>query len=117
MPQATDQERQARLEKMQQGLKTAVKIPLATMRLGDGAWNAMCDIARYGNPASRSDIEVGARSLETGIWGAYRNVVINLADIQDEPYRQETLAAARQLVDRAARKCAEVLAILEQGQP
>jgi glutamate formiminotransferase/formiminotetrahydrofolate cyclodeaminase len=115
MPQDTVEAKQARFEKMQPGLKTAVKVPLNTMRIGNAAWTAMCDVARYGNPASRSDIEVGARSLETGIWGAYRNVVINLADIKDETYRQETLVAAGQLTERAARKCAEVLNILDQA--
>jgi glutamate formiminotransferase/formiminotetrahydrofolate cyclodeaminase len=115
MPQDTAKAKQARFEKMQQGLKTAVKVPLNTMRIGNAAWTAMCDVARYGNPASRSDIEVGARSLETGIWGAYRNVVINLAGIKDETYRQETLVAAGQLTERAARKCAEVLNILDQA--
>ena len=115
MPQDTAEAKQARFEKMQQGLKTAVKVPLNTMRIGDAAWAAMCDVARYGNPASRSDIEVGARSLETGIWGAYRNVVINLDGIQDEAYRKETLAAAGQLAERAAKKCAEVLNILDEA--
>ena len=43
----------------------------------------------------------------------YRNVVINLADIQDENYRKKTQATARQIVERAARKCAEVLNILD----
>jgi glutamate formiminotransferase/formiminotetrahydrofolate cyclodeaminase len=57
---------------MQAGLKKAIDIPLKTMKLGDGAWDALCEVARYGNPASRSDVEVGARALETGIWGAYR---------------------------------------------
>ncbi len=112
MPQDTPEEKQARFQKMQLGLKTAVNVPLQTMRLGDAAWNAMGDIARYGNPASKSDIEVGARSLETGIWGAYRNVVINLSEIEDETFREKTLADAKKLVDRAAKKCTAVLAIL-----
>ena len=114
MPHATAKEKQARFKKMQQGLKTAVKVPLQTMRFGNTAWDAMCDIARYGNPASRSDIEVGARSLETGIWGAYRNVVINLAGIEDEDFREKTLDDAKLLLKRAAEKCAETLAILDQ---
>jgi glutamate formiminotransferase/formiminotetrahydrofolate cyclodeaminase len=113
MPQDTAAEKQARFEKIQQGLKTAVQVPLATMRLGDGAWEAMCAIARYGNPASQSDVEVGARALETGIWGAYRNVVINLAGIKDNAYCDETLKEARLLTERAARKCSEVLDILD----
>jgi glutamate formiminotransferase/formiminotetrahydrofolate cyclodeaminase len=115
MPQDTAREKQVRFEKMQQGLKTAVKVPLQTMRLGNTAWEAMGTIAKYGNPASKSDIEVGARSLEVGIWGAYRNVVINLIEVEDETFRKKTLADAQKLVNRAKRKCAEVLAILDHG--
>ncbi len=115
MPQDTDQEKQARFKKMQQGLRTAVKVPLQTMRIGDAAWNAMCAVARYGNPASRSDIEVGARALETGIWGAHRNIVINLTEVEDESFRKQTLADAGKLVKRAESKCAEVLSILDHG--
>jgi len=114
MPRETDQEKKARFETMQQGLKTAVRVPLATMQIGDDAWEAMCAIARHGNPASRSDVEVGARALETGIWGAYRNVVINLAGIKDPVYQEETQAAAKTLIERASRKCREVLDILDK---
>jgi len=114
MPRETEQEKKARFEKMQQGLKTAVQVPLATMRTGDAAWDAMCAVARHGNPASRSDVEVGARALETGIWGAYRNVVINLAGIKDSAYQDKTMAAAEALVERAAQKCNEVLNILAE---
>jgi len=114
MPRETAREQKARFEKMQQGLKTAVQVPLATMQIGDSAWEAMCAIARHGNPASRSDVEVGARALETGIWGAYRNVVINLSDIKDPVYQEKTQTAAKALVERAALKCREVLDILDK---
>jgi len=114
MPRATEQEKKARFAKMQQGLKTAVQVPLTTMQIGDGAWEAMCAVTRHGNPASRSDVEVGARALETGIWGAYRNIVINLADIKDTVYQEETQAAAKALVERASRKCREVLDLLDK---
>ena len=61
MPKGTEQERKARMEKMQQGLKTAIRTPLVTMQLADEAWDAMCDVARFGNIASASDIQVGAK--------------------------------------------------------
>ena len=32
-------------------------------------------------------LQVGARALETGVWGAYYNVVINMADIKDEEFK------------------------------
>jgi glutamate formiminotransferase/formiminotetrahydrofolate cyclodeaminase len=115
MPRETEEERQARKEKMQAGLKTAINIPLTTMRLGDSAWEALLEVARYGNPASKSDTQVGARSLETGIWGAYQNVLINMVDIEDEKFRDITLKEAGTLINRASVKCAEVLGIVEEG--
>lgn len=114
MPRDTEEQRAARSTKMQAGLKTAIRVPLKTMQLGDEAWEAMCDVARYGNPASKSDLQVGARALETGIWGAYQNVLINMGGIRDEAFKKEILAEAEGMMNRAKEKCAEVLAILDE---
>ena len=113
LPKETDEEIAFREEQMQLGLKKAIEIPLTTMKLGDGAWDAMLGAAEFTNIASRSDVEVGARALEMGIWGAYKNVVINMADITDEAYKTETLALAESIKDRAAEMCAKVLAMLD----
>jgi glutamate formiminotransferase/formiminotetrahydrofolate cyclodeaminase len=113
MPRSTDAQRAERAGRMQAGLKKAIDIPLTTMKLGDGAWDALCEVARYGNPSSRSDVEVGAKALETGIWGAYKNVMINLADITDEAFKTRTVQEAEAIVNRAAQKCADVLEILD----
>lgn len=112
MPKGTEAEIARRSERMQEGLKKAIDIPLTTMRLGDAAWDALCGVARFGNPASRSDVEVGARTLETGIWGAYKNVMINMTDITDDAFKKRIARDAEALVDRAAEKCQEVLEIL-----
>lgn len=113
MPRSTEEEKSVRTAKMQSGLKTAIQVPLNTMRLGDQAWDALCIVAQYGNPASRSDTQVGARALETGIWGAYQNVLINMEGIHDQDYRREILAEAKKIMQRAKVKCSEVLAILD----
>ncbi|BBO83965.1 hypothetical protein DSCO28_45310 [Desulfosarcina ovata subsp. sediminis] len=115
MPKSTEKEKTARKAKMQAGLKTAVQVPLNTMRLGDKAWNALCETAKYGNPASKSDVQVGARALETGIWGAFQNVLINIAGIEDEVFKEKTMAEAKAIETRSREKCAEVLAILEKN--
>ncbi|MBU0972016.1 MAG: glutamate formimidoyltransferase [Proteobacteria bacterium] len=112
LPRGTREEMSHREEQLQQGLKKAIEIPLSTMIIGDRAWDAMVEVARHGNIASRSDVEVGARALEMGIWGAYKNVVINMADIKDAPYKKETLARAKALKDRAAKMSVRVLDIL-----
>ncbi|WP_419176332.1 glutamate formimidoyltransferase [Desulfosediminicola sp.] len=113
MPKNSEAEKKARTAKMQAGLKTAIQVPLTTMRLADSAWDALNLVAEYGNPASKSDTQVGARSLETGIWGAYQNVLINMEGIKDEEYRQATLAEAEQLTLRAKEQCEKVLNLLE----
>jgi glutamate formiminotransferase/formiminotetrahydrofolate cyclodeaminase len=114
MPSGTPEEKAARTAKMQKGLKTAVQVPLQTMTLGDSAWDVLIETARYGNPASRSDVQVGARALETGIWGAYQNVLINLEGITDTAFREETLKVAGAMADRGRKKMEEVLDILEK---
>ena len=113
LPRGSAAERAERTERMQAGLKKAVDVPLTTMQLGDGAWNALCDVARYGNPASRSDVEVAAKALEAGIWGAHKNVMINLAEIADEAFRSRITREAAAIVDRAARQCTQVCEILQ----
>ncbi len=113
LPKNTDEEKQYRISKMQDGLKKAVDVPLNTMRLGDSAWEMMLEIAKYGNIASKSDVEVGARALEVGIWGAYRNVMINLPGIKDEQFKTEITAIAEEIRVRAVEKCNEVLSILD----
>jgi glutamate formiminotransferase/formiminotetrahydrofolate cyclodeaminase len=112
MPRDTEAEKAARRKKMQAGLKKAVAVPLETMQVGDQVWESLCDVARFGNPASRSDVEVGARALEAGIWGAYRNVLINLEEIEDADFKAAMTRDAKRLARRAEAECTEVLALL-----
>jgi glutamate formiminotransferase/formiminotetrahydrofolate cyclodeaminase len=114
LPKETAEEKQARHEAMQEGLKAAIRVPLATMRLGDSAWDSMRAVAKYGNPASKSDIQVGARALEAGIWGAWQNVLINMNDIEDESFKTKVLEEAEHISQRARDNCAETLSLLDQ---
>jgi glutamate formiminotransferase/formiminotetrahydrofolate cyclodeaminase len=113
LPRDTDAERTERADRIQAGLEKAIDIPLTTMKLGDGAWDALCEVARFGNPASRSDVEVGAKTLEAGIWGAYKNVIINMDGITDDTFRTRITREAELIVNRATQKCADVLEILK----
>ncbi len=116
LPQGTDEEKAARRGAMQDGLKGAVQVPLEVMRTADRAWDAMVEMAEHGNLAARSDLEMGAKSLEAGIWGASRNVAVNLPGIDDEAYRTAASEEAEALVSRAAEKRDEVLAVFAQRQ-
>jgi glutamate formiminotransferase/formiminotetrahydrofolate cyclodeaminase len=102
MPKGTAEEKAGRHAAMQDGLKAAIQVPLEVMRTADRCWEAMAEMATHGNPASRSDLEVGAKALEAGIWGALRNVAINLPGLEDETLRRATAQEAEALAARAA---------------
>lgn len=114
MPKQTDEQKKARTAAMQAGLKKAVDVPLTTMRIADRCWEHMEEMALHGNIASRSDLEVGAKAMETGIWGAYKNVMINLGSITDEDFTLKTTGEAESLLARAKEKCISVLSRLDQ---
>jgi glutamate formiminotransferase / formiminotetrahydrofolate cyclodeaminase len=113
LPKDTEADRAYRADQLQLGLKKAIDTPLSVMKAADGAWDALAQVAKYGNIASKSDVEVGARALEMGIWGAYKNVRINMTDITDDAYKKETLALAESFKDRAQAMSRQVLEILD----
>jgi glutamate formiminotransferase/formiminotetrahydrofolate cyclodeaminase len=82
------------------------------MRLGDRCWEPLEEMAAHGNIASRSDLEVAARSLEVGIWGAWRNVITNLPGIEDGAFRGRVGDEAQALAERAAARSAHVLEVV-----
>lgn len=113
LPKDTEADRAYRDEQLQLGLKKAIDTPLSVMATADAAWEALVQVAAHGNIASKSDVEVGARALEMGIWGAYKNVMINMAGITDDAYKKQTLEKADALKDRAGDLCRQVLEILD----
>jgi glutamate formiminotransferase/formiminotetrahydrofolate cyclodeaminase len=112
MPKNTDEEKKIRSQKMQEGLKKAIDVPLGVMRTADTCWDSMVELAKLGNINSASDLAVGAKSLETGIWGAFKNVEINLPQIEDIKYKDAVLKEVNEILSRAKEKLAEVEKIL-----
>jgi glutamate formiminotransferase/formiminotetrahydrofolate cyclodeaminase len=117
MPKGTDEEKAARQAALVAGLKTAAEVPLSVMRRVDATWPAVIDMAAHGNISSRSDLEVGAKSLETGCWGAHRNVLINLDNAvlaEEAAYKAEITAEAAAIMGRAEEACKRVCAVLAE---
>ena len=114
LPKQTEEEKKIRNEKMQEGLKKAVEVPLSVMREADSCWRWMIKMAKYGNINSKSDIEVGAKNLETGIWGAYRNVLINMSSIHDEEFKEIKLKEAQQISQRAKKYLHQLISITDK---
>jgi glutamate formiminotransferase / formiminotetrahydrofolate cyclodeaminase len=114
MPKSTPEERSARAAAMQEGMKKATMVPLRTMELADRCWDAMTEVARVGQYSSRSDVEVGARALETAVYGAYRNVLINLPELDEKKVSDEIAARAEAVFRRSQQQATSIQDLLDQ---
>lgn len=114
LPKTTPEEAEARQKAMQEALKKAILVPFTTMKIASECWEPMKEVARIGNISSKSDVEVGAKALETGIWGAYRNVLINLPSIEDKNFKEEIQKAAENLVKKSKEYLINILESIEK---
>jgi len=108
LPAGTPAEKAAREQAMQDGLKSAVAVPLATAKACLEAMEAAELAMHHGNPASITDTMVGFTIAFAGVRGGIWNVLINLKDITDPGYNAgmkaecgSLLKAAQSLLDRA----------------
>ena len=72
---------------MEAAMQNAVEVPMGVARMVNSCWTTLKELAVHGNINCKSDLQVGARSLELGVWGAYYNVMINLPSITDQEYK------------------------------
>ncbi|KAL7991426.1 hypothetical protein Chor_015682, partial [Crotalus horridus] len=89
LPKQTSEEKERRTAAMQLGLKNAVDVPFSLAEKVNSLWPFLKEMAQHGNIACKSDIQVAAKALEAGVFGAYFNVIINLKDITDEDFTQQ----------------------------
>ncbi|XP_041118918.1 formimidoyltransferase-cyclodeaminase [Polyodon spathula] len=101
LPKNTAEQKERREAMMQEGLKKAVAVPLSLAEKVNSLWSTLKELVLYGNIACKSDIQVAAKALETAVFGAYCNVVINLKDIKDEAFKTATLQEASGMLDEA----------------
>lgn len=85
-------------------------VPLRTLEVCVASMTVMARMAEIGLKASVSDAGVGAMCARTGALGAYLNVRINCAGLDDEAWKKDVLAKAERLKAEAERIEAEVMA-------
>nr|XP_006636740.1 PREDICTED: formimidoyltransferase-cyclodeaminase [Lepisosteus oculatus] len=114
LPKNTEEEIKRREAAMQEGLKRAVRVPLSLAERVSVLWPSLKEMVLYGNLACKSDLQVAAKALETAVFGAYYNVVINLKDIKDESFKNETQKRASALLLEARESAGAVLEAADQ---
>lgn len=114
LPKNDPAEKAKREEKLQDGLKSAISVPLKLAVTANTLWPTLKALASVANIACKSDLQVGVKSIETGVWGAYQNVLINLKQVKDEEFTAKVKFDVEEELKKAQTCCAEILKILEQ---
>ena len=90
LPKSTDQEKKARYDEIQNGLRGAAEVPLTTAEAAANVLSLAKSLSVLSNPNLLSDLQTAVHLAYAGTLGAIANVTINLEGIKDEPYRKQT---------------------------
>jgi glutamate formiminotransferase/formiminotetrahydrofolate cyclodeaminase len=113
LPKKTDADKAARKQAIQDATKYAIEVPFKTMELCHDSMEVMKAMAEFGNPNSVTDAGVGALAAMAGVRGAFLNVKINTADMEDKDFVNDVIARGTDIVNRAAVLEQEILAVVE----
>jgi len=89
LPKESAEEKAARAAAIEQATKYAAEVPLKVMETASKSYELLAEMAERGNPASVSDVGVGALATHGCIEGAALNVRINLAQLKHEKFKAE----------------------------
>lgn len=113
LPKATDEEKQARTQAIQDATKYATEVPFKVMQLAFQSMEVIKAMAEIGNPNSVSDAAVGALCARTAVMGAYMNVRINASGITDKEFANDIISKGKEIQDKAQALEAEILKIID----
>src|SRR5436190_6343414 len=91
------EEKAARVAAIEQATKYATEVPLKVMETASKSYELLAEMADKGNPASVSDVGVGAIATRACIGGAALNVRINLAQLKDEKFKASIMVRLQKL--------------------
>jgi glutamate formiminotransferase/formiminotetrahydrofolate cyclodeaminase len=87
LPKESAEEKAARAAAIERATKYASEVPLKVMETASQSYALLAEMAEKGNPASVSDVGVGALATRACIEGAALNVRINLAQLKTEKFK------------------------------
>ena len=86
LPKKTGEEIKARNEAIQAAVRNAIMVPYKVMETAFSGFALIKEMVKKGNPNSVTDAGVGALALRSCIKGAFLNVKINCAGLDDKVF-------------------------------
>jgi glutamate formiminotransferase / formiminotetrahydrofolate cyclodeaminase len=115
LPQATEDERLERANKLEAALKGAATVPLEVAGIAVQVLELLETLAEIGNPNALSDAATGAQLSLAAVTSARYNVLVNVAEIEDEEFAVEHRSRASDLLERAREIAARIESVLMES--
>jgi glutamate formiminotransferase/formiminotetrahydrofolate cyclodeaminase len=113
LPKSNDEEKKARKQAIQEATKYAIEVPFKTVKKSFEVFEICRAMIESGNPNSVTDAGVGALCARAAVTGAYLNVKINAASLDDKEFANNIVAQAADYVAKANAIEKELLAQVE----
>jgi glutamate formiminotransferase/formiminotetrahydrofolate cyclodeaminase len=114
LPKSSPEEVEARKTAIEAASRYAIQIPFRVMEKSFASFEVLKAMAETGLKASVSDVGVGALCTRTGVMGAYLNVKINAAGLQDKSFAAEMIRRGQEIVDKTMEQERLILEIMDQ---
>jgi formiminotetrahydrofolate cyclodeaminase len=115
MPRGSDEEKRAREVAVESALKWAANVPLEVARDAVRVAEVLETLAEVGDPAWLSDACTGAQLALAAVASARYNVLVNVAEVEDEEFAAEHRARADDLLERAREIASRVEGMLAES--
>jgi len=113
LPKGSAEEKTARSAAVEAATKYAAEVPLKVMETASKSYELLSAMVEKGNPASVSDVGVGALATRACVEGAALNVRINLASLKDEKFKSGLLKKVEQVSSQSNLRFKEISQAVE----
>jgi len=109
LPKATDEEKAAREQAIQDATRFAIEVPFKVMQTALSSMDVIKTMVEIGNPNSVTDAGVAALCARTAVLGAFMNVKINASGYKDKDYVIDIIYRGNEIERKAMALEAEII--------
>jgi glutamate formiminotransferase len=113
LPNKTEEEKQLRKKAVQEATMNAILIPMKVMETAFSGFLLIREMVEKGNPNSVTDAGVGALAIRSCIRGAFLNVKINAAGLDDRKFAADIIGKGCDIEAKAILEEEAILKIVE----
>jgi glutamate formiminotransferase / formiminotetrahydrofolate cyclodeaminase len=113
LPKSNDEEKKHRKQAIQDATRYAIEVPFRIMQKANESLEIIREMVERGNPNSVTDAGVGALCARTAVLGAFMNVKINCADLDDKEFAKEIIAKGKEIQQNAIEQETAIIEYIE----